>query len=430
MDETENLLPAGIDGGSILKAADIDKDKDLDLFLIAGTYNNVYLLINDGSGQYSDEASTRLPTLSNINAITDVIFGDIDGDSDSDILLAYSEGQSIKLLLNDSNGIFSDATGANLPVISGQAESIDLGDVDGDGYLDIIIASRDLKDTLLINDGSGIFIEDTNFDLPDVIDASSDILFFDIDGDGDLDIVTTNNDIIGPSSLRNRVYINDGAGLFTDGTGGSLPEDNEYSEVLDFGDIDQDADMDIVVGNYAQNSVMVNNGSGIFEDVTTESDRMPANYFDSRDAKLGDIDGDGDLDIIILGEEEATLLLNDGLGFFSEDASIKIPDHQSTPAPVGGKDIELGDIDGDGDLDIIIAGDPLTILVNTVPAEENNAPILSVSPEQSELIFYTGESWVFSADAADPDGDTPITMTWEVNGETIGVTVGESSLLS
>ena len=68
-----------------------------------------------------------------------------------------------------------------------------VGNRHGDGAPDVIIAIPDAKDILLINNGSGVFSIDTNFNLPGAIEGSSDIRFVDLNGDGDLDIITTNN---------------------------------------------------------------------------------------------------------------------------------------------------------------------------------------------------------------------------------------------
>lgn len=398
IDDTQNILPAGIalTDSSIIRLGDVDNDSDLDLFVVDTSDGSAHLFVNNGQGNFTDETSSRLPAIVNPSFINDAVFGDLNKDGYVDIILAYSSGQSVRLLLNDGRGNFNDVTLTNLPNVSGNAVSMDLGDSNGDGMPDIIIANNNVRDILLVNGGAGLFTIDTNFNLPAIIDGSSDIRFCDVNGDGNLDIITTNNEVVGASSLRNRVYINDGQGQFTDATESILPDDNEYSEVLDCGDIDNDGNIDVIAANYNQNAALINSGNGTFTDQTSQ--RIPTNDFASKDTKLGDINGDGYLDIVILGEDKMSLLLNDGQGSFSED-SIKLPDYKSTPALLGGKNVQVADINGDGCLDIIVGGGVFRILMNTAA---NKPPVLDHIGNKT---IESGESLTFNVTAQDPNGD-------------------------
>ena len=439
-DKTEALLPAGvnINGASFVTSGDIDGDRDPDLLVVDSVYDyTVYLLANDGSGHFTD-ASGNLPSISRPYAITEAMFGDIDGDSDEDILFSYSGGgRSLKLLLNNGSGAFTDAPDSMLPLVYGEVEAMDLGDADGDGDLDIILARSDARDALLINGAGGVFTENSQFNLPGIIDASSDIAFSDIDKDGDLDIITANNDITGSSSLRNRVYVNDGTGLFADETEAPrLPEVTEYTEALAAVDINRDGFVDLITANQNQNSVFLNNGTndkGVFTDVTTDLGRIPTNDFASNDVAFGDMDGDGDPDVLFVGETEASLLFSDGAGYFSEDASLKLPGYESSPAPVGGKSAELADIDGDGDLDIIMAGrvaagnKAFYILVN----EPAGLPYLQYwTPAEFDGIYLSpGQLIQFGASAGNPIQGEPLTFTWFFNGNEVPTINNASSSL-
>ncbi|MFA5085589.1 MAG: FG-GAP-like repeat-containing protein, partial [Candidatus Omnitrophota bacterium] len=413
-DNTQALLPGGLTlaDSSIVRLGDVDNDNDMDLFIIDVFTGAAYLLINNGQGVFTNETSSRLlSTVIDPSSITDAVFGDVDKDSYPDILLTYSSGQSIRLLSNDGHGKFSDTTASNLPLISGEAAGLDLGDSNGDGSPDIVIANKNIRDIVLINNGTGTFSLDANFNLPAIIDGSSDIHFCDADGDGDVDIITTNNIEVGASSLSNRIYLNNGSGVFTDATESLLPADNEYSEVLDYGDIDSDGDIDIIVANDSQNAVLIYTGGGVFEDQAGA--RLPPNYFASKDTKLGDINGDGHLDIVMLGSDRTSLLINDGQGLFSGDASIKLPDYKSIPAVVGGKNIQAADINGDGSLDIIIGGENLRILMN---AASNKAPVLEHIGSKTVQV---GNTLIFNINASDPNGD-PFTFVTDYfpNGAT------------
>src|SRR3989338_85011 len=173
IDDTQNMLPAGmtLTDSSIIRLGDADNDSDLDLLIVDKSAGAVYLLINNGRGAFTDETASRSPAISNPSFIADAIFGDINQDGYPDIILTYSSGQSVRLLLNDGRGNFNDVTLTNLPNVSGRAVSMDLGDANGDGMPDIIIANKDIRDVLLINNGSGVLVKDTNFNLPAVIDS-------------------------------------------------------------------------------------------------------------------------------------------------------------------------------------------------------------------------------------------------------------------
>jgi hypothetical protein len=401
MDNTQARLPPGLalSDSSVIGSGDVDNDNDLDMFIVDTSAGLAYLLINNGQGSFANETSARLPAMSGLSLVTDAALADVNKDGYPDIALVYSSGQTIRLLLNDGHGNFSNAPPANLPVLSTSAAALDMGDANGDGYPDIIIANTDAKDALLINDGTGVFTKDANFNLPAVIDGSSDIRFSDVNRDGAVDIITTNNDVVGASSIRNRVYINNGQGQFTDSTTTLLPEDTEYSEKLDCGDIERDGDIDIIVANYSRNALLINNGSGTFQDQAAT--RLPTNDLTSNGVKLGDMNGDGYTDIVILGNDNASLLLNDGYGSFMDgDASIKLPDYKSSPGMVGGRRVQIADINGDGCLDIIIGGNSLYILVNSA---DDKAPVLDHIGDRTA---QAGNSLTFNINASDPNGDT------------------------
>ena len=107
----------------------------------------------------------------------------------------------------------------------------------------------------------------------------------DLDGDGDLDAYVANN------GLGNRVYLNDGTGVFAD-SGQSLGD--HASREVSLGDVDGDGDLDAVVSNTTQETrVWQNNGSGVF------TDSQSFDSGNSQGLQLGDLDGDGDLDAFV-----------------------------------------------------------------------------------------------------------------------------------
>lgn len=222
-----------------------------------------------------------------------------------------------------------------------------LGDLDGDGDLDVITLNHTADShTVWRNDGQGEFTVSQTFSANDCLGAA----LGDLDGDGDLDAFVLG---VGPNS----VWFNDGAGTLTKGPQnlGSRPG---YDVAL--GDLDGDGDLDAVVGNSTAqlNEVWFNDGQGIF---TAGVDFEPL-Y--TPGVALGDLDGDGDLDVYAANFSSAggagdRIWLNNGQGVFSDSG-------QALGSSRGMK-VALGDLDGDGDLDAVVGNsvtDPVDIWFN------------------------------------------------------------------
>ncbi|MEM7203355.1 MAG: VCBS repeat-containing protein [Planctomycetota bacterium] len=250
-----------------LVLGDVDGDGDADLIVgnanFAGEPNRLYL--NDGSGTMID-ASGQLPSVVDITHA--LALGDVDGDLDLDLIVgnhgALSSGAQNRLYLNDGAGMFVDAT-PQLPGSNDITRDLGLGDLDGDRDLDLVVANAG-ADRLLLNDGAGIFADVSQPRLP----AASQRLTFavalaDVDADGDLDLAFGDANIFMPQT--NRLYLNDGAGTFTDASA-QLPADADYTVALVFGDVDGDGDPDLVCGNdrFERNRPYLNDGLGLFTD--------------------------------------------------------------------------------------------------------------------------------------------------------------------
>ncbi|MEL7451065.1 MAG: VCBS repeat-containing protein, partial [Pseudomonadota bacterium] len=219
------LPAAGL--SAFVAARDFDTDNDLDLFF--SNFGASDLLINDGTGTFTDESATRLPG-DDIQITEDSGIGDVNGDGFDDILVAYrssTEGQGLqnRLWLNDGLGVFTDVTGTNLPAINDSTFDIQLADLDGDGDLDAVVANatigstnQPLPDTLLINDGNGVFTDETAARWPQAtVQNTYGVTVVDLDADGDLDLLTAEN--LGQVGLGTvRAFANDGSGTFTEQT--------------------------------------------------------------------------------------------------------------------------------------------------------------------------------------------------------------------
>ncbi|MEZ6044015.1 MAG: DUF11 domain-containing protein [Planctomycetaceae bacterium] len=273
--------------------------------------------------------------------------GDIDGDGDLDVVFGNRNSAS-QLWKNNGDGTFTN-TGQSLPSGTGIA----LGDLDGDGDLDLYAArgTSSLLDEVWLNDGSGTF---TNSGQSLGPGNGRHVEFGDIDGDGDLDALTSYDGAT--NSIR--VWLNNGSAAFTD-SGQAINISGTGHWGLALGDLDGDGDLDLFASTYntGDDAVFLNNGSGTFTLYQTVSITNGATLL----VDLGDVDGDGDLDAAVTqGGGISKLLLNDGTGTFTlgQDLDDGINSTWSSG---------FGDFDNDGDLDLLLSksnSEPDTLWLN------------------------------------------------------------------
>lgn len=338
-------LPAG--NSMDAQSADLDNDGDLDM-VIAIEFGANRLLLNDGSGFFQDFTTGRLPGR-NLDT-EDVAVGDSNRDGLRDLFFVNETDQTNEFYLNNGGAAFFDATG-RIPV-TGLSRAVTIADINGDQSLDILIGNNG-QNTLLINNGNGFFSDQTGQRLPQRLDITQDVAFADLNGDGLLDIVVANED-------DNRILMNTGSGFFADQTSARLPliSGIEESREVDLRDVDGDGDLDIYFSNVQinesganpQDRLLVNDGEGVFEDGT--ADQLPEKITDTMDSDFMDMDNDGDWDIITGNFDGGMqVFINDGTGTFTDDTENWIPE-DFVPRVM---DFDVADFNNDGLPDIYIA---------------------------------------------------------------------------
>jgi hypothetical protein len=347
--------------------ADVDLDGDFDAAIAdggdVGNHQNRLWLNRGGlqggmQGFFDDATAAQCPAV--LDASRDVEFGDLEGDGDFDLAVANHSGisnQGLRLWRNQGGaqggtaGFFADATLGALAGLGGVGSSVHPGAVlPGGNY----------------------------------VSWSGDVEFGDLDGDGDLDLVVTEYGGLFSGNVPTRMFLNEGTGVFqelnpTGSTGGgqglpgiwcqglqtnnSLNATGTQCDVTtngvdgDLADVDGDLDLDFLLGNLNSgdprffHNRSLETGTVIFRDVTGSV--FPFNYAagsDSYEQELGDLDGDEDVDL--WGLSWANLndetLRNAGNGLFGELAIV----------PNSGQDeeeVDFLDYDNDGDLDALVA---------------------------------------------------------------------------
>jgi len=336
---------------------DIDGDDDLDVVICGSQNTTTYRTVlyrNNGLGIYTEDTSNTLLNISGGK----VALKDLDGDSDKDLILAGYNSNNIwetKIYENNGTGSFSEIPNPN--ILTFHQGTFALADVDGDGDLDMLTTgyhyssgTSTIATKLYNNDGTGVFTEVTGTSFSGAYNGSS-INFADIDGDGDQDVFITGSDT---GSAGAKLYTNNGAGVFTEVTGTSISP--TFFAGVRFEDVDSDSDQDLIIVDGYGGKVYLNNSLGNFtEDTST-------NIIGLSNSTLvfSDVDGDNDKDFYVVGRNyynggavEGKLYKNDGVGGFTEEAAVII---EPTYSSSSNSNVAFFDKDDDGDKDLLIIG--------------------------------------------------------------------------
>ena len=221
-----------------LAVGDLDGDGDLDL-AATNQGGTVGVRFNNGSGVFSggsDVAVSGNPY--------NVELGDIDNDGDLDMLTANTFGNNVSIRLNDGSGTFSGSTNLTLGT---RPWDVALGDLDGDGDLDLAAANQGGTVSVRLNNGSGTFSGGSDYSL----DGGTGLTLGDLDADGDLDLLAVSN-----GNAKVSVALNNGSGTFSYSASSFAAVGIGPFEVA-VGDLDGDGDLDLVTPNTDDNAVSI-----------------------------------------------------------------------------------------------------------------------------------------------------------------------------
>lgn len=325
------LPPLPLGSGAPVELVDIDLDGDLDA-VRAPQFCTGAIFRNDGTGSFAPAVEFATP----IHATIDPVFGDVDADGDVDIVLAvrdepYTVDPFVQLFRN-VNGSF---VGSQLAPVNG--ERAVLGDFDGDNDLDLVLTNH-----VLWNDGTGAFTP-----MPSTgLNAHLGSLFAaDLDGDGDLDVGCYTH----AQQFHSGYLRNDGGGVFT-----QVPIPGLASHHVVAADFDRDLDVDLLEVGHSSTShrLLTNSGTGTFTASIVPT--PPGSSF--RLLVVADLDGDAWPDIVEVdrlgpthGYPPPRILRNDQAGGFTSVTGSVVG------VPIDFFGTAVGDVDGDSDVDLLIA---------------------------------------------------------------------------
>ena len=332
-----------VDEAFDVAVGDLDGDGDPDLVSAAEANDHVYWHRSDGTP--GDQSVWSLSTLSSaVDGPRAVAIGDLDGDGDLDVVVASYNDDSVSWLEND--GTLANWTKRVISAGAGGANDVALGDFDRDGDLDVACAQYlDNEISWYRNSGAspptfgGFFVDSLPYDGPRALAVG------DIDADGDLDLAAV-------SETTDRVvwYGNDGTPA--DAEWARHRTDNGESDgpkEVALADLDRDGDLDTLVANYVGGDFLWYENDGTLAGWTAHA---ITTCNGARGVAAGDFDGDGDLDALVSCFDEDRVKLQRSNGASPPDLATTV---SSWLGANGARTVVAADLDRDGDLDGAVA---------------------------------------------------------------------------
>ncbi|MBL4658090.1 MAG: VCBS repeat-containing protein [Flavobacteriales bacterium] len=251
-----------------------------------------------------------------------ICVADADKNGFNDILFGGQEDSLKILIMNGKNSMTSLNT---IPPLNFFLQGVNFVDINNDSWIDVYACNDDGRNYTYGNDGSGALVFDTTIIIASQDEGNYASVWTDFDNDGDQDVYISKcvqNAAPGDPRIINLLYINDGSNNFSEGANQVGIDDGAQSWSADFGDIDNDGDMDLFVVNHDKPSVMyLNNGDGTFSNINSIVNLGLDSNALSYQCLFRDFDNNGYVDLLI-GGFDFDIFWNDGNLVFYRDSTV------------------------------------------------------------------------------------------------------------
>jgi hypothetical protein len=335
--------PADAITTTALALGDLDADGDLDIVatrsrlsadvpgeFVDGAQNVVYFN-QDGSFSPADVRAFGPDD----SLTSSVALGDLNGDGALDIVTGEL-GEANRVYLNDGSGTFP-VDGVALPGLNADTRSIALGDLNNDGWPDIVVGNEAQRDLVYFNNGSGNVAGFGGLLFGSEFSTTHSLALGDVNRDGAVDIVA------GHDLEPDRIYFSYGTASFSILNSLAITAASPLTRSMALGDLDGDGVLDIVAGSVGPNRIAISTLVSGVEPYTVIPEQPFGGNELTPSLALADLDANGTLDIVAGGNFQAAVYFNDENGRY-DNLSLPLESEEGRPA---------GDFDGDGFLDLI-----------------------------------------------------------------------------
>jgi hypothetical protein len=335
---------------------DVNHDGMLDLAAVSSSDLGVKVWLGDGTGTWLEALGSNLPLTGNYNGVR---LRDVNHDGDLDLIASSDDQLGVLVWLGNGTGEFGPASGPTDPISPPDMGGVEVADINNDGNPDLLSSrynpnggGSDDKVYAWLGDGNGGWGPDIG---PTLDLGYNDVALGDVDHNGTLDLFATAH------MMGFRFWLGDGTGGWSLQPQNGLPSSSGIGGLgACFGDVNHDGDLDIALGAWAgafgMQVYLSDGGDGGEVDWTEDSLGLPTSG-QYAGVELGDINHDGNLDILSSnsgGTSDGIAVL---LGNGGEGGNMNWTDSALPELPTSGNywGAALGDINNDGVLDIAIS---------------------------------------------------------------------------
>lgn len=331
-------------GPIAVTSEDFDGDGELDFAVANSGDNNISIRLGVGDGTFGP--AVEFAAGSYPFSITS---GDFNGDGKPDLAVSNAGGNDISVILGKGDGSFDSPVNYS---VGGDPYSVVTGDFNGDGKVDLAVACFNGNGVfVLLGIGNGTFSDAVGYTTGG---SPQEVAVADFNGDGKSDLVVAKS-----NSNDLSVLLGNGDGTFQTAVPYTV---GIYQNAVNAGDLNGDGRPDIAVANGNDKlSILLGNGDGTFQ--------TPVHYTVGQrpeSVAFADFDGDGRIDIATanMNSHSVSILLGNGDGTFQTAMD------QALGGNIWASSIALGDLNGDGTIDLIVGsdgGNNVAVLLNSTP---------------------------------------------------------------